>query len=65
MANDGTLNFDTKIDASGFNAGLSKLGNIAKTGIKATTTILTGAATALAGIGAASVKVGMEFEASM
>lgn len=65
MANDGTLNFDTKIDASGFNAGLSKLGNIAKTGIKATTTILTRAATALARIGAASVKVGMEFEASM
>lgn len=65
MANDGTLNFDTKIDASGFNAGLSKLGNIAKTGIKATTTILTEAATALARIGAASVKVGMEFEASM
>ncbi len=65
MANDGTLNFDTKIDASGFNAGLDKLGNVAKTGIKATTTILTGAATALAGIGAASVKVGMEFEASM
>lgn len=62
---DGTLNFDTSIDASGLNAGLSKIGNIASTGLKATGAILAGAATAITGLGAAAIKVGSDFEAEM
>lgn len=65
MASDGTLKFDTSIDASGFNSGLSKLGSIASTGLKATTAVLTAAATAVVGLGTAAVKVGSEFETSM
>lgn len=33
MASDGNLNFDTKIDESGFNKGISKLGGLAKVGV--------------------------------
>ena len=33
MAFDGTLKFDTAIDKAGFNAGLSGLGDIAKSGL--------------------------------
>lgn len=33
MASDGNLNFDTKIDESGFNKGISKLGGLAKAGV--------------------------------
>ncbi len=65
MANDGTLKFDTSIDAKGFSDGLSKLGNIASTGIKATTAVLGAAATAVTAVGAASIKVGSEFQSSM
>lgn len=63
--NDGTLNFDTSIDTSGLNAGLSKIGSIASAGLKATGAILTGTATAIAGLGAAAIKVGSDFEAEM
>lgn len=35
MSYDGSLKFDTKIDSSGFSAGLSKLKKLAKTSIKA------------------------------
>lgn len=48
MANDGTVKIGTELDDSGFKAGLSKLGSIAKTA-------LTGV---VAGIGAASTAVG-------
>ena len=34
MAFDGTLKFDTKIDQSGFESGLSKIGSIAQKGLK-------------------------------
>ena len=33
MAVDGHLNFDTKIDESGFNIGIKKLGSLAKGGL--------------------------------
>ena len=33
MAADGNLNFDTKINESGFNKGISKLGGLAKVGV--------------------------------
>lgn len=65
MSYDGTLKFDTKIDSSGFQSGINKLGGIASSGLKATGAILGGAATAIAGIGAAAIKAGSEFEAGM
>ena len=65
MGYDGTLKFDTSIDSSGFQSGLSKLSGMASGAIKATTTILAGAATAVAGIGTAAIKVGSDFEAGM
>lgn len=65
MANDGTLKFDTAIDASGFQGGIDTIGSIAEKGLKATGAILTGAATAIGGIGIAAIKVGSDFEAAM
>ena len=62
---DGYLNFDTKINEKGFNEGVSKLGNLGKSGLKIGAGALTGVATA-AGTGiAAAVKVGATFEAEM
>lgn len=62
---DGTLNFDTSINTKGFQTGIDKISSAAGTAIKATTAIIGGAATAVAGIGAAAVKVGSDFEAQM
>lgn len=44
---------------------LSKLGSLAKTGLKTTATAIAAAGTALAGLGGAAIKVGMDFEAAM
>lgn len=65
MAYDGTLKFDTSIDSKGFQSGIDGIGSIAEKGLKATGAILVGTATAIGAIGAASVKVGSDFEASM
>lgn len=65
MANDGTLKFDTKIITDGFQAGINKIGGIAEKGLKATSEIITGAASAIGIMGAAAIKVGSEFEAAM
>lgn len=65
MAYDGTLKFDTSIDSKGFQSGIYGIGSIAEKGLKATGAILAGTATAIGAIGAASVKVGSDFEASM
>lgn len=65
MAYDGTLKFDTSIDTKGFQSGLSSMSKIAGTAMKATTAVITTAATAVLGIGTAAVKVGMDFEAAM
>lgn len=65
MAYDGTLKFDTRIDSKGFQSGIDGIGSIAEKGLKATGAILAGTATAIGAIGAASVKVGSDFEASM
>ena len=40
MASDGNLNFDTKIDESGFNKGISKLGGLAKVGVASIGTMM-------------------------
>lgn len=65
MGYDGTLKFDTSIDSSGFQDGISKIGSCASTALKATTAIIGGAATAVVGIGTAAIKTGANFESSM
>ncbi len=65
MGYDGTLKFDTSVDSSGFQNGISKIGSCASTALKATTAIIGGAATAVVGIGTAAVKTGADFESSM
>ena len=65
MGYDGTLKFDTKVDESGFEKGVSKIGSLASGAIKTTTAVIGGASTAIVGLGTAAVKVGSEFEASM
>lgn len=62
MGYDGTLKFDTKIDTSGFQSGIAKLGG---TALKATASIMSGAAATITAMGTAAVKVGMDFEAGM
>lgn len=61
MAFDGTLKFDTSIDQTGFQSGLSGLGDLAKAGLsglgdiaKAGVSAVTGAVTALTGATAAA-----------
>lgn len=46
MGYDGSLKFDTEIDESGFNSGISKLGGIAKRGMAVTAGAIAGVATA-------------------
>ena len=65
MGNDGTLNFDTKIDSSGFQKGLNGIGSVAKAGIGLTTKVLKGATAGLTALGGAAIKVGSDFEAGM
>lgn len=65
MGYDGTLKFDTSIDTTNFQSGIDKISSIAGAGIKATTAILAGAATAVIGIGTAAIKVGSDFESGM
>ena len=62
---DGSLNFDTKIDSSGFQKGIDSLGGVAQKGLSATTKILNGAAAGLTAFGGYALKVGSDFEAGM
>lgn len=55
---DGSLKFDTKLDTSGFQGALGKLGGIAVKSVGAVTG-------ALAAMGVAATKIGMDFEAQM
>ena len=64
MANDGTLNFDTKIDSSGFQNGLNSIGGLAKKGFAVTGKVLGAAATGITKLGGAAIKVGSDFETS-
>lgn len=50
MSVDGSLNFDTKINESGFNSGVKKLGSVAKTGLAAVGTAVAGVVTAFGAI---------------
>lgn len=58
---DGYLNFDTKIDESGFNSGITKLGNVAKTGLKVVGT----AVAAVTGAMTAGIAVGLKYNATI
>lgn len=65
MAFDGTLKFDTAIDKSGFEAGISNLSSLARKGMSAVTAAVTAASTAVVGLGTYAVGVGKNFESSM
>lgn len=65
LASDGTLKFDTAIDASGFQKGIDSIGSMAQKGLEATKAILTGAVGAIGGMGVAAIKVGSDFEGAM
>lgn len=63
---DGYLNFDTKINESGFNKGISNLSKIATTGLGvAVGNAITKVVDKVGSIGTAAGKVGMNFEAEM
>lgn len=60
---DGTLNFDTKIDSSGFESGANGIGNIIKgIGVEK---MIEGAVSKTLELGKACLNVGMGFESSM
>lgn len=65
MAYDGTLKFDTSIDGTGFKSGISKIGSIAKTGLKAATAAVGAVSAALTTAGGYAIKVGADFEEGM
>ena len=62
MAADGHLNFDTKIDESGFSNGISKLNNLAKSGVAAVGKALAGVTAALGAGAVAGVKYNATIE---
>lgn len=61
---DGSLLFDTGIDEKGFNSGVKKLGGIAAKGMAAVGASIVAAGTTVAGLGAAAIRVGIEFESA-
>ena len=65
MAFDGSLIFDTKINREGFEKGINGLKGVGQKAFGAVTKVVAGTATAMAGIGIASAKVGSGFEADM
>jgi tape measure domain-containing protein len=65
MAADGHINIDTKIDGSGFQSGLKKLGDMASKTLGAMTKLIGGAATALGGAAVAGVKYNAQMEQYM
>ena len=62
MAFDGTLKFDTKIDQSGFESGLSKIGSIAQKGMAVVAGAVTAAAGAMAAIGVKALEAYADYE---
>lgn len=61
MGYDGKLTFDTKIDESGFNSGIKRLGTIAAGGLK----ILAGAVTSVSAAIGTGVVIGAKYNASI
>lgn len=62
MAFDGTLKFDTSIDKSGFESGLSNLGGIAKKGMAAVAGAITAATGAMAALGTKALEAYADYE---
>lgn len=62
MSYDGSLRFDTSLDANGINSGLQKMNGMLKSRVKTAVTAVAAAATALTGY---AIKVGSDFEAGM
>lgn len=52
---DGSLKFDTAIDENGFNSGITKLGGLAKGGLKVLAASVAGVATAFGAVTKASL----------
>lgn len=65
MAYDGTLKFDTGIDTSGFEQGISGLGGIAQKGMAVVTNAVKAGTDAIVSFGKYSVEVGQNFESGM
>lgn len=65
MAFDGTLKFDTSIDKSGFEAGVSSLSSAAEKGMALIGDAVKAATAKLAELGKSAVSVGMNFESGM
>ena len=61
---DGKLLFETKLDDSGLKSGLTKIGGLAKGLGGAIASGLAAGATAIGGIGLASLKMGIDFESA-
>ena len=62
---DGYLNFDTKINESGFNEGINKLGSFGKSGLSVVSKAMTGAVAAVGAGAAAIVKSSLGVVANM
>lgn len=62
MAFDGTLKFDTAIDKSGFESGISNLGSLAKKGMAAVTAAVTVSATAMTALGKSALDAYADYE---
>ena len=62
---DGYLNFDTKINESGFNEGINKLGSLGKSGLSVVSKAMTGAVAAVGAGAVAIVKSSLGVVANM
>ncbi len=62
---DGKVVVDTDLDTSGFEDGLSELGSLATSGLKATTTAIAAVGSGLIAMAGYAVTTGMEFESAM
>lgn len=62
MAFDGTLKFDTSIDKSGFELGISGIGNLARSGMEAVTSAVQTAVGAMANLGAQALTAYADYE---
>lgn len=62
---DGTIVIETDLDKTGIEKSLGQLGSLASSGSKVAVGAIAGITTAVGGVAAASIKVGMDFESSM
>lgn len=65
MGADGTLQFDTSLDTSGFAKGISQVTGISQKTYESTTKTFLGISGVIAGIGTAAVKTTADFDAEM